>query len=115
MPFKSKVQQKWAFATHQPFAKDWAAVTNEKALPERKGKMAKKKNWIKKAINPKHKGALKKKAKAAGQSTAQFIAQHKNDSGQTGAQARLAVILMGMPKKSKPANVKAMYRQKSAR
>lgn len=35
MPFKSKAQQRWAFATRQPFAKDWARMTDEKALPAR--------------------------------------------------------------------------------
>lgn len=34
MPFKSEQQMKWAFATHQPFAKEWAAKTkNTKTLP----------------------------------------------------------------------------------
>jgi hypothetical protein len=27
MPFKSKAQQRWAFATKQPFAEEWAAMT----------------------------------------------------------------------------------------
>lgn len=35
MPFVSKAQMRWAFATKQKFAKDWAAMTNEKAIPER--------------------------------------------------------------------------------
>lgn len=34
MPFKSKQQEKWAFATKQPFAKDWAKQTDQKSLPE---------------------------------------------------------------------------------
>lgn len=29
MPYKSKQQQKWAFATDQPFAKEWAHKTGE--------------------------------------------------------------------------------------
>ena len=33
MPFVSKAQQKWAFATKQPFAKEWAAMTDESKLP----------------------------------------------------------------------------------
>ena len=33
MPFVSKAQQRWAFATKQPFAKEWAAITDEKRLP----------------------------------------------------------------------------------
>jgi len=33
MPFVSKAQQKWAFATKQPFAQEWAAMTNESKLP----------------------------------------------------------------------------------
>lgn len=35
MPFKSKKQEAWAFATHQPFAKKWAAMTNQKTLPKK--------------------------------------------------------------------------------
>lgn len=33
MPFQSKAQQRWAFSTHQKFAKEWAQMTNEKSLP----------------------------------------------------------------------------------
>jgi hypothetical protein len=33
MPFQSKAQQRWAFATKQPFAKEWAGMTDEKRLP----------------------------------------------------------------------------------
>lgn len=57
----------------------------------------KRKNWIKGAVE--HKGALKAKAKAAGESTRQFAAEHAGDKGKTGKQARLAETLMGMPKK----------------
>jgi hypothetical protein len=38
MPFKSRAQEKWAFATHQPFAKKWADITDQKSLPTRVGK-----------------------------------------------------------------------------
>jgi len=35
MPFKSKAQQRYAFATHQPWAKEFAKdTTNYKGLPE---------------------------------------------------------------------------------
>jgi len=27
MPFVSRAQERWAFATRQPFAKQWAAMT----------------------------------------------------------------------------------------
>lgn len=33
MPFKSRKQEQWAFATKQPFAKKWAGMTNQKSLP----------------------------------------------------------------------------------
>ena len=42
MPFKSKAQEKWAFATKQPFAKKWAKMTVQKGLPKRKKKKVKK-------------------------------------------------------------------------
>lgn len=37
MPFRSKAQWRWAFATHQRFARKWAHKTPSfKALPVRK-------------------------------------------------------------------------------
>ena len=36
MPFVSKAQERWAFSTHQPFAHQWANMTNQKSLPKRK-------------------------------------------------------------------------------
>lgn len=35
MPFRSRAQQDWAFATKQPFAKAWADETDQRALPAR--------------------------------------------------------------------------------
>lgn len=36
MPFKSKAQMRWAYATHQPFAKKWAHKTRSiKKLPNK--------------------------------------------------------------------------------
>jgi len=43
MPFKSKAQMRWMFANHPKMAKRWAEETpNEKALPEKKDKPARK-------------------------------------------------------------------------
>jgi hypothetical protein len=42
MPFQSKAQEKWAFATHQPWARKWAAMTINK-LPDRIAKKSRKK------------------------------------------------------------------------
>lgn len=40
--FDSKAQQRWAFATHQEFARRWGEATElagrEKTLPRRKGR-----------------------------------------------------------------------------
>jgi len=36
MPFKSKKQSRWAFATDQPFAEKWAKKTNYSKIPEKK-------------------------------------------------------------------------------
>lgn len=58
--------------------------------------MAKKK-WIKGATENAH-GQFRAKAEAAGESTRQFAEEHKGDSGKTGAQARLALTLIGMNK-----------------
>jgi hypothetical protein len=54
------------------------------------------KNWIAGAI--KHPGALTRKAKKAGESTGAFASEHKHDSGKTGNQARLAMVLKGLKK-----------------
>lgn len=56
-----------------------------------------KKHWIQGAV--KHKGALTRKAKAAGESTMEYAQQHKGDSGTTGRQSRLAITLSHMRKK----------------
>lgn len=48
MPFKSRKQEKWAFATHQPFAKKWATMTDQSKLKKK----------YKLVVNNKMKGAL---------------------------------------------------------
>jgi hypothetical protein len=53
--------------------------------------------WIAGAVE--HPGAFKKKAQAAGESTAQFAAEKVGASGTLGRQARLAQTLMGLKKK----------------
>ena len=35
MPFKSEQQSKWAFATNQPFAKEYAGKTDYNKIPEK--------------------------------------------------------------------------------
>jgi hypothetical protein len=59
--------------------------------------MADKKHWIQKAIR--HKGALTRKAKKAGESPMEFAHEHMHSPGKTGAQSRLAVQLAVMRKK----------------
>jgi len=54
---------------------------------------------IKKAI--KRPGALKKKAKAAGESTMEFAHEHVHDESLTGQQARFAVTLSKLRKKKR--------------
>lgn len=54
-------------------------------------------NWIAGAI--KHPGALKAKAKAAGESTMAYASAHAGDSGTTGKQARLAETLQSFHSK----------------
>jgi hypothetical protein len=61
----------------------------------RSGPVAKKK-WIQAAIPESHKGVFKAKAKAAGESTRAFAEEKKDAPGKTGAQARLALTLMGL-------------------
>lgn len=45
--------------------------------------------WMQHAV--KHKGALRQAAHRAGQSTAEFAREHKNDPGAVGRRARLAI------------------------
>ncbi len=59
-------------------------------------------NWIQGAI--KHPGALTAKANAAGMSPMQFAAQNEHAKGQTGRQARFAMILQMLRKKKKKEN-----------
>lgn len=61
----------------------------------------KRKNWIQKAVPESHKGEFAAKAKAAGETTREFAAEHAGDSGELGKQARLAKTLMSMGKKRK--------------
>lgn len=53
-----------------------------------------KKKWIQKAI--KHPGAEKNAAKKSGVSTHEYMEKHKNDSGKSGARARLGLRLESM-------------------
>lgn len=71
----------------------------------------KKGKWIKKAINPEHKGEFKAKAQKAGKTTEEFAVEHKHDSGKLGKEARLASTLMGMHHKKKVNNLhEKMYK-----
>lgn len=55
------------------------------------------KKWIAGAI--KHPGVEKAAAKRAGESTHEYMEQHKNDSGTAGKRARLGLTLSRMAKK----------------
>lgn len=55
------------------------------------------KHFIAKAI--KHPGALRRAAARAGESTAEYAQQHKNDSGTTGRRARFAITLAKLRKR----------------
>jgi len=56
--------------------------------------MAKKSNWIKKAIR--HPGAATAAAKREGKSVGAWAQEHKGDSGTTGKRAHLAITLKKM-------------------
>ena len=68
-------------------------------------------HWIKKATANSH-GQFRKKADAAGMSTASFAKKEEHAPGLVGEQARLAETLMGLPhgKKSTKAPI---FRKKS--
>lgn len=52
--------------------------------------------WIKQAINPAHKGMEQRAAARTGESTHQYMEEHKHDSGTAGKRARLGLTLSGM-------------------
>lgn len=54
-----------------------------------------KKKWVQKATANAH-GQFAAKAKAAGETTREFAAEHAHDGGKLGKQANLAETLMGM-------------------
>lgn len=54
------------------------------------------KHWIQGAVNPKHKGMEQRAAKRAGESTHEYMEQHKGDSGSAGARARLGLRFEAM-------------------
>lgn len=56
-----------------------------------------KKHWIASAI--KHPGAEKRAAAKAGQSTHQYMEEHKDSPGKAGQRARLGLRLSAMSKK----------------
>ena len=56
-------------------------------------------NWIASATEHAH-GQFKKKAEAAGMSTVEFARKHEHAAGKLGEQARLALTLMGLRRKS---------------
>lgn len=55
------------------------------------------KNWIKGAI--KHPGVEKRAAAAEGESTQEYMQEHKNDPGTAGRRARLGLVLSAMSRK----------------
>ena len=61
----------------------------------------KKKKWVKAVTEDMDKGAFRKKAEAAGKSTAAYAREHAGDSGKLRRQARLAETLMSMSKSHK--------------
>ncbi len=65
----------------------------------------KKKNWIKAAVKPENKGKFRAKAEAAGETTREFAAEHKGDSGTLGKEARFAENVMHLSKKKKRTDV----------
>lgn len=61
------------------------------------------------------KGALTRKAKAAGMSNAAYERKHRNDPGRTGKQARLALTMKKWNHKGKKKTVKRTRKRTSHR
>ena len=71
------------------------------------------KKWIQGATSNAH-GQFAAKAKAAGETTREFAAEHAGDPGKIGKQSRLAETLMGMHhgKGEKPHRLRDLYKSK---
>jgi len=54
--------------------------------------MADKKNWMKSAVKPSHKGLFTAKAKRAGMSVSAYAQKEKHAKGKLGKEARLALV-----------------------
>ena len=65
--------------------------------------------WMQSAV--KRPGALTRKARAAGESTAEFAESHRNTPGRTGKQARLALIFRKANRGKKKAAKKTAHRR----
>ncbi len=61
--------------------------------------MAKKKNWIKKAVPKSHEGKFTAKAKAAGKTVSEFAKEKEDAPGTLGKEVRLAETFQGMARK----------------
>lgn len=74
--------------------KEGKIIPEDKAWTKKFDERLTEEHWIQKAI--KHPGALTRKAKREGVSNSEFEAEHKDDSGTTGKEARLALTLKKM-------------------
>lgn len=61
----------------------------------------KKKHWIQKAVPKSHEGIFSAKAKAAGESTAEYASEKSGATGKLGKEARLAQTFEKMGRKKK--------------
>ncbi len=64
-----------------------------------------KKNWIKQAVPKSRKGVFRKKAEAAGKTTAAYASEKEHAPGALGSEARLAENLMGLSHKKNSAKL----------
>ena len=83
------------YGTHVQSTKmDGAESKN--ALGRKRGGRADGGKWIQNAVS--HPGAEKRAAKKAGESTHEYMEEHKHDSGKAGSRARLGLRLSSMAK-----------------
>jgi hypothetical protein len=103
VPFKSRAQQRFAYANPSKFGgasglKEWSNATNFSELPEKKKKKddpPMKKPLTEAASHIKHPGATRRAAHRAGESTREWAEQHKHDSDpKKRARATLALGFM---------------------
>jgi hypothetical protein len=101
VPFKSRAQQRFAYAHPDKFGgkaglKEWSQATDFTSLPEKKPMPS---HWMQKESEREEKagtkGSTRRAAHRAGMSTREWSEKHAHSPGKQGQRARMALRYMG--------------------